>query len=109
MYNKSRFISLFLLAGMAITCCLAGCKKKDMSLKLNEPHNIRGVISYKRSFGDLNEKHLNVAQAIGIRPLASREEAEKTKKHFAFALNLHYFCGDYLNQTKRLLWEQLSA
>ena len=59
MYNKSRFISLFLLAGMAITCCLAGCKKKDMSLKLNEPHNIRGVISYKRSFGDLNEKHLN--------------------------------------------------
>ncbi|CDD96248.1 putative uncharacterized protein [Bacteroides intestinalis CAG:315] len=33
----------------------------------------------------------------------------KIKKHFAFALNLHYFCGDYLNQTKRLLWEQLSA
>ena len=64
MYNKSRFISLFLLAGMAITCCLAGCKKKDMSLKLNEPHNIRGVISYKRSFGDLNEKHLNVAQKL---------------------------------------------
>ena len=31
------------------------------------------------------------------------------KKHFAFALNLHYFCGNYLNQTKRLLWEQLSA
>ena len=80
MYNKSRFISLFLLAGMAITCCLAGCKKKDMSLKLNEPHNIRGVISYKRSFGDLNEKHLNVAQAIGIRALSSREEAEKMKE-----------------------------
>lgn len=50
-----------------------------MSLKLNEPRNIRGVISYKRSFGDLNEKHLNVAQAIGIRPLASREEAEAMK------------------------------
>lgn len=47
-----------------------------MSLKLNEPRNIRGVISYKRSFGDLNERHLKVAQAIGIRPLASREEAE---------------------------------
>ena len=51
-----------------------------MSLKLNEPRNIRGVISYKRSFGDLNEKHLKVAQAIGIRPLASREEAEKLKE-----------------------------
>ena len=51
-----------------------------MSLKLNEPRNIRGVVSYKRSFGDLNEKHLNVAQAIGIRVLSSREEAEKMKE-----------------------------
>ena len=25
-----------------------------MSMKMNEPHNIKGVISYKRSFGDLN-------------------------------------------------------
>ena len=96
MYNKSRFISLFLLAGMAITCCLAGCKKKDMSLKLNEPHNIRGVISYKRSFGDLNEKHLNVAQAIGIRPLASREEAEKWKKRCSISQQM--IC------TRLILW-----
>ena len=80
MYRKSRFISLFLLVSIAMTCCLAGCKKKDMSLKLNEPRNIRGVISYKRSFGDLNERHLKVAQAIGIRPLASREEAERMKE-----------------------------
>lgn len=50
-----------------------------MSLKLNEPRNIRGVISYKRSFGDLNETHLKVARAIGIRPLASRKEAESMK------------------------------
>ena len=34
-----------LLAGM----CLAGCKEKDMSMKMNNPRNIRGVISYKRS------------------------------------------------------------
>ena len=54
-----------------------------MSLKLNEPRNIRGVISYKRSFGDLNEKHLKVAQTIGIRPLASREEAEKLKDNIS--------------------------
>lgn len=72
-------LSLILLAGLATTFAFAGCKKKDMSLKLNKPHNIRGVISYKRSFGDLNEKHLNIAQTIGIRPLASREEAEAMK------------------------------
>jgi tryptophan synthase beta chain len=47
-----------------------------MSMKMNEPHNIKGVISYKRSFGDLNDTHLSVAKKIGIRPLASRSEAE---------------------------------
>jgi hypothetical protein len=97
MYNKSRFISLFLLAGMAITCCLAGCKKKDMSLKLNEPHNIRGVISYKRSFGDLNEKHLNVA--IGIRPLASREEAEKMKEKLQYIATNDLYAVDSLTHS----------
>ena len=59
---------------------LAGCKKKDMSLKLNEPRNIKGVISYRRTFGDLNKAHLNVAQAIGITPIASRKEAEHMKE-----------------------------
>ena len=99
MYNKIRFISLFLLAGMALTCCLAGCKKKDMSLKLNEPHNIRGVISYKRSFGDLNEKHLNVAQAIGIRPLASREEAEKMKEKMQYIATNDLYAVDSLTHS----------
>ncbi|MEG1401401.1 DUF5715 family protein [Bacteroides sp.] len=56
---------------------MSGCKEKDMSLKMNEPRNIKGVISYKRSFGDLNDKHLQAAHALGIRPISSREEAEQ--------------------------------
>ena len=76
-YNK---IPLLILTVFMAGACLAGCKKKDMSLKLNEPRNIKGVISYKRSFGDLNEKHLNIAQTIGIPPIASRTEAEGMKK-----------------------------
>ncbi|AVM59095.1 hypothetical protein C3V43_13855 [Bacteroides heparinolyticus] len=79
MQHKKRFIPILLLAALVATCTLAGCKKKDMSLKPNQPRNIRGVISYKRSFGDLNEKHLNVAQALGIPPISSREEAERIK------------------------------
>ena len=39
-------------------------QKKDMSLKLNEPRNIRGVVSYKRSFPDLNDKHLEAAKLL---------------------------------------------
>ncbi|MFR0826442.1 DUF5715 family protein [Bacteroides intestinalis] len=76
-YNK---LPLLFLAILMAGTSLAGCKKKDMSLKLNEPRNIKGVISYRRTFGDLNEAHLNVAQAIGITPIASRKEAERMKE-----------------------------
>lgn len=62
-----------LLLGMCLLAVVPGCKKKDMSLKLNNPHNIRGVVSYKRSFNDMNEVQLATAKRIGIRPITSRE------------------------------------
>lgn len=66
-----------LLLAAGLVSAFAGCKKKDMSMKMNEPRNIRGVANFGRTFGDLNQKQLNVAQAIGIEPIASREEAEE--------------------------------
>ena len=56
---------------------LIACKEKDMSMKMNEPRNIKGVISYKRSFGDLNDTHMAAAKKIGIKPLKDREAAER--------------------------------
>ena len=53
------------------------CKEKDMSMKMNEPRNIKGVISYKRSFGDVNDTHLAAAKRIGVKPLQNREAALK--------------------------------
>ena len=47
---------------------------------MNDPHNIKGVISYNREFNDLNDTQLKVAQAIGIPIIADREAAEKMKK-----------------------------
>lgn len=55
--------------------CLSSCGHEDKSIKLNNPHNIRGVVSYKRSFGDLNDVQLAAARRIGIRPISSREAA----------------------------------
>ena len=49
----------------------------DKTMKMNNPRNIKGVVSYKRSFGDLNAVQLKSAKAIGISPVASREEAER--------------------------------
>ena len=48
-----------------------------MSMKMNNPRNIRGVISYKRTFGDLNDVHMAVAKKIGVKPIQDREEAKK--------------------------------
>jgi uncharacterized protein YcbK (DUF882 family) len=67
-----------LLLGL-LTLTLSGCKKKDMSMKMNEPRNIHGVISYKRSFNDINDTQLAVAQTVGIRPIDNREAAERMK------------------------------
>ena len=55
---------------------LGSCMEPDRTIVLNNPHNIRGVVSYKRSFNDLNDMQLATAKRIGIRPIASREEAE---------------------------------
>lgn len=64
------------LSALLLSTLCGGCKeKKDMSLKLNNPHNIRGVISYKRSFNDLNDVQLATAKRLGIRPISSREAA----------------------------------
>lgn len=70
--NKYMTGAFAVLLAMAIG--VSGCRK-DKPMKLNEPRNIRGVVSYKRSFPDLNDTHLEAAKRIGIRPVASREEA----------------------------------
>ena len=95
--HKLRILPIFLLiTGLTLT---SGCKKKDMSLKLNEPRNIRGVVSYKRSFPDLNDKHLEVAKTVGIRPLEDREEAESMKEKLTHITDNEFYVVDSLTHS----------
>lgn len=71
--------------------CTNGCGNKEKPMKMNNPHNIRGVVSYKRSFNDLNDDHLASARAIGINPIADREAAEYMKRR----LSLVETCDNY--------------
>ena len=75
MKNLLRLFCAFVLCS-TFTFSIQSCGEKEMSMKMNEPRNIRGVISYKRSFGDLNDVQLKTAKKIGVRPIASRKEAE---------------------------------
>jgi len=63
----------------------------EKPMKMNHPRNIRGVVSYKRAFNDLNDTHLKAAQAIGIAPIANREAAE----HMTRKLSLVETCELY--------------
>lgn len=105
--HKLRILPIFLLiTGLTLT---SGCKKKDMSLRLNEPRNIRGVISYKRSFPDLNDKHLEVAKAVGIRPLEDREEAESMKEKLTHITDNEFYVVDSLTHSIPYLVPRASA
>lgn len=105
--HKLRILPIFLLiTGLTLT---SGCKKKDMSLRLNEPRNIRGVVSYKRSFPDLNDKHLEVAKAVGIRPLEDREEAESMKEKLTYITDNEFYVVDSLTHSIPYLIPRASA
>ena len=105
--HKLRILPIFLLiTGLTLT---SGCKKKDMSLRLNEPRNIRGVVSYKRSFPDLNDKHLEVAKAVGIRPLEDREEAESMKEKLTYITDNEFYVVDSLTHSIPYLVPRASA
>ena len=105
---KLRILPLFLLV-IGLTTLTSSCKKKDMSLKLNKPHNIRGVVSYKRSFPDLNDKHLEVAKAVGIRPLEDREEAESMKEKLTYITDNEFYVVDSLTHSIPYLVPRASA
>lgn len=105
--HKLRILPIFLLiTGLTLT---SGCKKKDMSLRLNEPRNIRGVVSYKRSFPDLNDKHLEVAKVVGIRPLEDREEAESMKEKLTHITDNEFYVVDSLTHSIPYLVPRASA
>lgn len=106
--NQHRILPLLLLI-IGLTTLTSGCKKKDMSLKLNEPRNIRGVISYKRSFPDLNEKHLAVAKTIGIGSLKDRDEAESMKEKLAHITDNEFYAVDSLTHSIPYLVPRASA
>mgnify|MGYP003214588406 CR=1 FL=1 len=56
MRYSSRILPILIIVAAAATFTFAGCKKKDMSLKLNEPRNIRGVLSSREEAEKMREQ-----------------------------------------------------
>lgn len=85
MNSRVRVLSVVSLV-LTVLIMSTACGKKRGELK-----PIRYIGSYNRDFNDLNDKHLEAAKTIGIRPVASRDEAEKaTRKMKEIATNKYY-------------------
>lgn len=98
MKNLLRAFSTFIfLSAFAFTSC--GKSGKDMPMKMNDPHNIRGVISYKRSFGDLNDVQLKAAKNLGIRPIQSRKDAEDLSERLVEIDSCEFYDVDRLTHS----------
>lgn len=90
-----------------VVTALSSCG--DKSMKMNNPRNIKGVVSYKRSFGDLNAVQLKSAKAIGISPVASREEAKSLTKKLVEIGPCEYYDMDSLTHSIPYLVPTASA
>ena len=95
--------------GLIIGGTLFSCIQKDRSIKLNNPHNIRGVVSYKRSFGDLNEVQLKAAKKWGISPIASREDALEIGDKLKEIVSCEYYAVDSLTHSIPFLVPKAAA
>ena len=88
---------------MSAVCMLTGCKKKDMSMKMNDPHNIRGVISYQRDFPDDNDTQLAAAKAIGVKPFKEAEDAANIKQLSLIESNEHYKLDNFTHSVPYMI------
>ncbi len=70
-----------------------------MTMKMNNPHNIHGVTSYNRTFGDLNPVQVKTAQAIGIAPIANAEDAKNLDDRMVLISDCDHYAVDELTHS----------
>ncbi|WP_321332934.1 DUF5715 family protein [uncultured Bacteroides sp.] len=99
-YRNIAYLLLFVLfVGIILLIFPSSESSKNMSLKLNHPHNIHGVISYRRSFGDLNDTQLVSAMVNGITPLNTREELKALGDKVVHLSNNEFYSIDSLTHS----------
>lgn len=89
----------FCALGIMSVIAMTACGGKDMSMKMNNPRNIKGVVSYKRSFGDLNDVQLRSAKAIGIKPVEKRADASRVKGKLVEIASCDKYVVDHLTHS----------
>lgn len=102
----TRTCSLFALI---LLIMMSGCGQKEEPVKKNNPRNIRGVVSYRRTFGDLNDRQLKVAKKIGVQPMKTRAEVDKWRGLLVRIAPCHAYDMDSLTHSVPYLVPQAIA
>lgn len=99
MKKQNRFLPALLLALVVSCASPAPGKDKDTPTGHNTPHKVLGVSHYGRVFGDLNATQLDMAQAIGITPLASRSEVGNLSDRLHLIRTCEHYAVDPLTHS----------
>lgn len=88
-----------------------GCGESHIDVEGGQKtfNRIRGVVSYRKEFNDLNDIHLSAARRIGITPVASRDEMGRTSRDLLFVGDNDYYGVDRLTHSVPYLVPKASA
>lgn len=96
------WIPLMVLVGIAslLSCGDKGRAEAASNVEMKRTYTkIKGVTSYRRTFGDLNDAHLSVAIRKGINPLETRVGADTMHAELLRIVPNGYFAMDSLTHS----------
>lgn len=93
---------------------VAGCSNNEDKNKEEEQteksyNKIKGVVSYRKEFNDLNDVHLSSAKRLGISPIHSREDLERTSRELLYIGDNEFYSVDRLTHSVPYLVPRASA
>lgn len=102
-----------LLAGMvlSLSATLTGCGGDGTDDVPAKQHfnRIKGVVSYRKEFNDLNDLHLSSARTIGVTPITSRSDLGRTSRQLMWVDDNKYYEVDRLTHSVPYLVPRASA
>lgn len=112
MFHIKNMLCAFMVCAAATTVVSCGGETSNTEINVSTEksfNKIKGVTSYRRSFGDLNDVHLSSAKKNGIKPVSDREEAEKHIDDLLFIGENRYYSVDKLTHSIPYLVPKASA
>ena len=105
---KKTEILLFLFVTLFFVACGTEERYEPRVQRPEKAHRLK-YVKYRSDFNDMNDTHLAAAQAIGIAPLASRDDVENATRELVFIDDTKAYVVDNLTHSSPLLVPEAAA